>query len=48
MDGLIDIIQNGVSVNSTVTNLDPTRALQYGNHSGVGKVIGLGLGKVVR
>ena len=35
IDELIDIIQNGVPVNSRVTNLDPTRVLQYGNHTGV-------------
>ena len=35
IDELISIIQNGVLVNSTVTNRDPTRAVQYGNHSGV-------------
>ena len=30
---LIDIIQDNVPVNLTFTNLDPTRALHYGNHS---------------
>ena len=35
IDELIDSIQNGVPVNSTATNLDPTRALQYGNDSRV-------------
>lgn len=34
IDELIDIIQNGVPVKQTVTKLDPTSALQYGNHSG--------------
>ena len=32
-DEPIDIIQNGVPVNLTVTNLESTRALQYGSHS---------------
>ena len=35
IDELIDIIQYGVPMNSTVTNLDPTRALQSDNQSGV-------------
>ena len=29
---LIDIIQNGIPGNSTFTNFNPIRALQYGNH----------------
>ena len=37
IDELIDITNNGVPVNSTVTNLYPTRALQRSNHIGVRK-----------
>ena len=43
---LIDIFQNGVPVNSTVTNLDPTTAFQYGNHSGVREHMDLGWKKL--
>ena len=32
---LVDIIKNGVPVKTSVTDLDPTRAMQYGNHSTV-------------
>ena len=38
IDKLIDIIQNSVPANSTVTHLDPNRALQYGNNSGALKI----------
>ena len=31
---LVDI-KNGVPVKTSVTNVDPTRAMQYGNHSAV-------------
>ena len=31
----VDIINNGVPVKTSVTNLEPTRAMQYGNHSAV-------------
>ena len=30
---LIDIMKNGVPVKTAVTNLDPSRAIRYGNHS---------------
>ena len=32
---LKDIIKNGVPVKTSVTKLNPTRAMQYGNHSTV-------------
>ena len=32
---LIDILKNGVPVKTAVANLDPSRAIRYGNHSTV-------------
>ena len=32
---LIDIMKNGVPVKTSVTNLDPSRVIRYGNHSTV-------------
>ena len=32
---LVDIIKNGVPVKTSVTNLDPTKALRYGRHNAV-------------